>query len=123
MAIAVTQAINARDRGAIEKLTTEDVELRMPPREVFYGWNGIRQFVDELERRLPELTVVVSHLYDGEDFAVVEWDASGLSPGQEPIEELGCVVLRLRDGKLAKANLYGDYSVWRELGEKANRKR
>jgi ketosteroid isomerase-like protein len=119
MADAVTRAINARDRGAIEDLTTEDVELRMPPGDVFYRWAGIRNFMDELERRLPAMTMVMSRVYDGEDFAVVEWDVAGISPGQEPVEELGCLVLRLREGKLAKANLYCDYSLWRELGEKA----
>src|SRR3979411_1116393 len=105
MASAGIAAISARDRGAIEKLTTEDVELRMPPRDVFYGWKGIRQFVDELERRMPALTLVESRVYDGEDFAVVEWDGAGLSSGQERIEGLGCMVLKLRDGKLAGSNV------------------
>lgn len=119
MATAIVAAINEKDRGAIEKLTTEDVVLRMPPRDVFYGWKGIHQFFDELERRIPSLTIVESRVYEGEDFAVVEWDGAGLSPGQELVEGLGCVILRLRDGKLASTNVYGDFALWDELGAQA----
>lgn len=116
----VVRAINARDKGAIEKLMTDDVQLRFPPALVFYGHDGVRGYVDELEARLPDLTMVTSHIYTGDDYAVVEWDASGHSADQRPVQELGCLVLQLRDGLIARANLYGDPSLWRELGQRAH---
>lgn len=120
LAYAVTRAINARDRAAIQELTTEDIQLRFPPRLVFYGRVEIRDFVDELERRIQDLTMVVSRVYAGDDFAVAEWDATGQSATSERVDELGCLVLQLRDGKIARAHLYADTSLWRSLGEQVD---
>lgn len=123
LADAVTRAINARDRAAIQHLTTEDVQLRFPPRLVFYGRDEIRDFLDELERRIQDLTMVVNRVYTGDDFAVTEWDVTGQSATRERVEELGCLVLQLRDGKIARAHLYADMTLWRTLGDNVHSER
>ena len=45
----VVSAINARDHSYIDKLTTDDVQLRLPPDQVFFGRDGVREFVNVLE--------------------------------------------------------------------------
>ena len=115
----VIEAINQRDRDAIEELAHPDVQLRMPPARVFYGCDGVREFFDELEARLPELTVTADKIHAGEDHAVVEWEAAGQSARHDPEEEMGALILHLTDGRISRAHLYLDAARWERLG--ANR--
>jgi hypothetical protein len=86
LAAEVVASINARDYREIELLTITDVQLRFPPRQVFYGREGVRDFRKVLERRLPELTIAASRIYAGDDFAVVEFDEGGRTvPGSNPL--------------------------------------
>src|SRR2546428_13907466 len=96
----VIEAINARNRDAIEKLAHPQVQLRMPPAQVFYGREEVRRFFDELEARLPDLTVVADSIHAGDDFAVVEWEAAGRTAAHDPDEEMGALVLHLREGRI-----------------------
>jgi ketosteroid isomerase-like protein len=112
----VIQAINARDRSAIEALAHDDVQLRMPPGQVFYGCQEVHRFFDELESRLPDLTVTADSIRAGDDFAVVEWESAGRTRRHDPDEEMGALVLHLRDGRIDRAHLYLDLAHWDRLG-------
>ena len=119
LAIKVIEAINDRDRELIEPLTTEDIQLRLPIGEVYYGRAGIRGFFDQLEKMLPDLTLAARKVYTCEHFAIVEYEAAGHSPKLAPKEEsMGVLILEL-DGngrkKVARAQLYLDTAHWQTL--------
>ena len=104
-------AINDRDRGKLDELTTEDVQLFFPPALVFRGRDGLSDFFDELERRVPDLTLTARETYAGDGYAVVEWESTG-----QMGESMGCLVLKEREGMVARARLYLDTAHWARLG-------
>jgi ketosteroid isomerase-like protein len=111
LARGTVQAINDRDRGKLDDLATEDVQLFFPPAMVFRGREGLNEFFNELERRVPDLTLTARETYCGDHFAVVEWESSG-----QIGESMGCLVLKERDGKVARSRLYLDTAHWARLG-------
>jgi len=112
LAEATISAINERDRSKLDELTTEEVRLFFPPHSVFRGREGLNQFFDELERRVPDLTLTAQEFLTGEGFCVVQWESA-------PVEALGCLVLRTRGGAVSRADLYLDTATWQRLGEAA----
>lgn len=116
LALATVTAINDRDRSKLDELATEDVQLFFPPALVFRGREGLGQFFDELERRVPDLTLMARDIYTGDDFAVVEWESSGHGKNAAEVEGMGCLVLRLQDGMVSRARLYLDTAHWATLG-------
>lgn len=112
LALATVSAINDRDRSKLNELATEDVQLTFPPALVFRGRDGLGSFFDELERRVPELTLAARDIYTGPDFAVVEWESSDATAG----DSMGCLVLQIRDGQVARSRLYLDTAHWARLG-------
>src|SRR5438105_15956504 len=96
LAIKVIEAINDRDRELIEPLTTEDVQLRLPIGDVYYGRAGIRGFLDQLEKMLPDLTLAARKLYTCEHFAIVDYGAAGHAPKLAPKDERTGAVLPRR---------------------------
>ncbi len=118
MGLRVLEALNARDYNKVDELTTETVQLRMPPGEVFYGRSGLREFFAQVEARLPELTMVARKLHAGDDFAVIEYDTTGHTrshPGSEVLG-MGCLVLELDGGRLVdRVQLYVDTAQWQQI--------
>ncbi|TMF91769.1 MAG: nuclear transport factor 2 family protein [Chloroflexi bacterium] len=88
----VVSAINARDHSYIDKLTTDQVQLRLPPDQVFFGRDGVRDFVNVLEDRLPKATLIARKVHAGEDFAVVEYDINSTTKTGREVEGMGAVV-------------------------------
>jgi ketosteroid isomerase-like protein len=117
VAAEVVASINARDHSEIERLTTTDVQLRFPPRQVFYGRDGVRDFMEMLERRLPQLTIAARRIYAGDDFAVVEFDESGRTVPGSNLDGMGAMVLKLEDGRVARCQLYLDTAMWEAIAE------
>jgi ketosteroid isomerase-like protein len=111
LALATVAAINDRDRGKLDELASEDVQLFFPPSLVFRGRDGLSDFFDELERRVPDLTLTARETYCGDGFAVVEWESSGQSG-----ESMGCLVLKAQGGKVGRARLYLDTAHWQRIG-------
>ncbi|HEX6487849.1 MAG TPA: nuclear transport factor 2 family protein [Candidatus Dormibacteraeota bacterium] len=111
LALATVQAINDRDRKQLDKLALEDIQLFFPPGMVFYGRQGLTDFFNELERRVPDLTLAAREVLSGDNFAVVEWESSGADT-----ESMGCLVLKTRDGMVSRARLYLDTAHWQRLG-------
>jgi len=109
--MGTVHAINDRDRSKLDELTTEDVQLFFPPAMVFRGRDGLNEFFNELERRVPDLTLTARETYSGDGFAVVEWESSG-----QVGESMGCLVLKEREGKVARARLYLDTAHWARIG-------
>lgn len=114
IAYSVLEAINDRDYSQIEKLCTESVQLRMPPAQVFFGRDGLREFFQSLERVIPDLTLTADQIHSGDDFVVIEYDAAGHPRGSAD-EAMGAIVLRLAEGKIGRIQLYVDTAHWERL--------
>lgn len=119
LAVRVISALNDMDYSQIEPSTTDDVELRFSPGRVFHGREGVREFARMLRAALPECTVVARKIHAGEDFAVVEWEAFGRTPTRRESEDQGVFVMELRDGRVARVNLYVDTAAWAKVQQDA----
>lgn len=120
IAIEVLQAINDRDFDQIDRLSTEDVQLRMPPGQVFYGRPGIRAFFEGLRRLMPTLTLVARKVRAGEGFAVVEYEGVGTSSSSgDEVPSLGAFVIDLQGDQVSRCQLYLDTAQWNRLQEGA----
>ena len=109
-ALQIVEAINDRDYDRINQWTTEDVQLRLPPGQVFYGQQGVYEFFRVLEARLPHLIVTARKVHAGPGFAVVEYDTAGDSE-----DGMGAIVLELEGDRVRRVQLYLDTARWAEL--------
>ncbi|HEX6548323.1 MAG TPA: nuclear transport factor 2 family protein [Candidatus Dormibacteraeota bacterium] len=114
LAERVVQAINDRDYSQIDQLAASDVQLRMPPRQVFYGRDGMREFFAMLEARLPTLTLTARKVHAGDGFAVVEYEGVAPTPGGE-VDGMGALVLELDGESVQRVQLYVDTAQWEQL--------
>jgi len=115
----VVSAINARDHSYIDKLTTDQVQLRLPPDQVFFGRDGVRDFVNVLEDRLPKATLIARKVHAGEDFAVVEYDINSTTKTGREVEGMGAVVLELDDGRIDRVQIYLDTAQWAQISSES----
>ena len=115
LAVELLDAVNERAWDQIETRTTSDVELRLPPGRVFSGREGVREFCEALQSLIPDLTVVGTRIYAGEDFAVIEYESAG--HGAVSAEGLGVLVLRCQAGRLSRVQLYVDTALWKDLAQ------
>lgn len=115
----VVSAINARDHSYIDKLTTDDVQLRLPPDQVFFGRDGVRDFVNVLEDRLPKATLIARKVHAGDDFAVVEYDINTTTRSGREVEGMGAVVMELDDGRIGRVQIYLDTAQWAEISSES----
>ena len=115
----VVSAINARDHSYIDKLTTDQVQLRLPPDQVFFGRDGVRDFVNVLEDRLPKATLIARKVHAGEDFAVVEYDINSTTKTGREVEGMGAVVLELDDGRIDRVQVYLDTAQWAQISSES----
>ncbi|GAC1337166.1 MAG: hypothetical protein NVSMB29_01100 [Candidatus Dormibacteria bacterium] len=113
LAVELLNAVNERAWDRIETRTTEDVELRLPPGRVFAGRHGVREFCEALQALIPDLTVVGTKIYAGDDFAVIEYESAG--HGNVSAEGLGVLILRVAGDRLSRVQLYVDTALWRDL--------
>ncbi|MFN2451863.1 MAG: nuclear transport factor 2 family protein [Candidatus Dormibacteria bacterium] len=113
LAVALLDAVNERAWDRIETRTTVDVELRLPPGRVFAGREGVRDFLEALQGLIPDLTVVGTRIYAGDDFAVIEYESAG--HGAVSAEGMGVLVLRVEGDRLSRVQLYVDTALWKDL--------
>jgi uncharacterized protein (TIGR02246 family) len=117
VATAMVTAINDRDYSKIESFSTEDVQLMLPPNQVFKGRDAIERFFHRLDELLPQLTVVAREIHSGDDFAVVEWESQGTSARESPVTSMGALVLRFQGDRIRRSTLYLDTAQWQSLQE------
>ena len=110
------EAINRREYDSINLLVTDDVQLRLPPGQVFRGPSGVREFFEHLDHIVPSLTLAISRVYSGPDFAVVEWWSSGATPAGSETESLGVAVLQVEGDRVSRIQIYLDTAEWERLG-------
>ena len=117
-ASAIFNAINRRDFDQLEPLTTADVELLLPPGQLFEGRSGVERFLRTLDEILPDLILVAHHTYSGEDFSVVEWESFAHTAADRESSGLGVTVMRFDGDRVSRIHLYLDTAEWaRVLGD------
>lgn len=109
-------AINHRAYDRIDALVTDDVQLRFPPTQLFKGSRGVRDFFEHLDQVLPSLTLAISKIHAGRDFAVVEWLSAGATSRGVEHDGMGATVLQVEDGRVSRIQLYLDTAEWQRLG-------
>jgi ketosteroid isomerase-like protein len=119
LADQVVSAINARDHSYIDKLTTDSVQLRLPPDSVFFGREGVRDWVTTLEDLLPEATLVARKVHAGDGFAVVEYDINSRTRAGASVEGMGAIVLELDGDRIDRVQVYLDTAQWARIREGA----
>lgn len=119
IAVRLAEAINQRDYTAIEELCAPDVQLRLPPGQVFFGRDEVGRFLHRLEELIPDLTFTPRKVWRGMNFVIVEWDTAGHPSDRRRLEaedSMGVVVMELEEaGEIQRVQLYLDTARWREL--------
>jgi ketosteroid isomerase-like protein len=119
IALRLAEAINQRDYGAIEELCAPDVQLRLPPGQVFFGRDEVGRFLHRLEELIPDLTFTPRKVWRGMNFVIVEWDTAGHPADRRRAaaeDSMGVVVMELgAGGDVERVQLYLDTARWREL--------
>ena len=110
----VMTAVSTNRRDLVQHLVTDDVELRMPPRRVYWGKGGINDFLDALSARLPDIVAVPDATYAGGGFAVVEFEAGGTT-SDTVVDTTGCVVFVFDGALVRRIQLYVDTELWERL--------
>ena len=70
------------------------------------GKSAVREFLDDMFRRIPDVRWDEIRHFACPELAVVEWLTTGTPRGVTRYEVQGCDVLALRDGKIAAKRSY-----------------
>ena len=70
------------------------------------GQPAVREFLEDMFRRIPDVRWDEIRHFAHPDLAVVEWLTTGTPRGSTRYEVQGCDVLALRDGKIAAKRSY-----------------
>jgi len=97
---------NGHDVAGILSLMTDDVIFEAsfgkdPWGARVVGRPAVREFLEDMFRRIPDVRWDEIRHFAHPDLAVVEWLTTGTPRGSTRYEVQGCDVLALRDGKIA----------------------
>ena len=110
-------AWNAHDLDAIDALHAGDVVFENHNAgERAEGAEAVRAHVGEIFRNWPDLRFRSRDLRAGADFAVCEWTALATAPDGRRLEWDGVDVFPIRDGLIARKDVYSAYAQHRVLG-------
>ena len=102
---------NGHDVEGILAMMTEDVVFEAsfgkdPWGSRVTGKKDLREFLQEMFERVPDIRWDEIRHYAAPEIAVVEWLTSGTPRGGTRFEVQGCDILALRDGKIAAKRSY-----------------
>jgi len=109
-------AWNAQDLDAIAALHTEDVVFENHNAgERAVGATAVREHIAGIFARWPDLRFEGRSLRVGPDFAVCEWTARATTEDGQRLEWDGVDVLPIRDGLIARKDVYSTAHAARTL--------
>ena len=102
---------NGHDLDGILAMMTEDVIFEAsfgkdPWGARVVGQGAVREFLDDMFRRIPDVRWDEIRHFACPDLAVVEWLTTGTPRGGTRYEVQGCDVLALRSGKISAKRSY-----------------
>jgi ketosteroid isomerase-like protein len=114
---AYDDAWNRQDLDAIDALQTDDVVFENHTAcERAEGAAAVRAHIGGIFERWPTLRFRGRRLYVADDFAVSEWTATATRPDGTQLEWDGVDVFPLRDGKIARKDVYSTSHAPRVIG-------
>ena len=107
---------NGHDVEGILAMMTDDVIFeasfgKEPWGARAVGKSAVREFLDDMFRRIPDVRWDEIRHFACPELAVVEWLTTGTARGGTRYEVQGCDVLALRDGKIAAKRSYRKASL------------
>jgi steroid delta-isomerase-like uncharacterized protein len=104
---AYNAAWNRQDLDAVASHHADDVVFENHTAgEKAEGAAAVREHIGGIFERWPDLRFDGRRLYVADDFAVSEWTASATTPDGRRIEWDGVDVFPVRDGKIARKDVY-----------------
>ena len=104
---AYDDAWNRQDLDAVASMHTDDVVFENHTAgERAEGAAAVRSHIGGIFERWPSLRFANRRLYVADGFAVSEWTATATRPDGVTIEWDGVDVFPLRDGKIARKDVY-----------------
>jgi steroid delta-isomerase-like uncharacterized protein len=102
---------NGHDVDGILAMMTDDVVFEAsfgkdPWGTRITGKRAVREFLEEMFQRIPDVRWDERHHFAHPELAVVEWLTTGTPRGGTRYEVQGCDVLALRDGRIAAKRSY-----------------
>ena len=102
---------NGHDLDGILAMMTDDVVFEAsfgkdPWGARVAGRTAVREFLEDMFRRIPDVRWDEIRHYAAPELAVVEWLTTGTPRGGTRYEVQGCDVLALRSGKIAAKRSY-----------------
>jgi steroid delta-isomerase-like uncharacterized protein len=102
---------NGHDLDGILAMMTDDVIFeasfgKEPWGSRVVGKAALRDFLDDMFRRIPDIRWDETRHFACSEHAVVEWLTTGTPRGSTRYEVEGCDILSLRDGKIAAKRSY-----------------
>jgi steroid delta-isomerase-like uncharacterized protein len=110
-------AWNAQDVDAIAALHSDDVVFQNHTAgECVEGAAAVAEHIAAIFARYPDMRFSGRRLYLGHDFAVSEWTATATLPDGRRAEWDGVDVFPIRDGLIARKDVYSSSGTPRILG-------
>jgi steroid delta-isomerase-like uncharacterized protein len=114
---AYDDAWNRQDLEGLCAFHTEDVVFaNHTAGEVVEGAEAVRAHIEGIFERWPTLRFRGRRFYAADDFAVSEWTATATRPDGAQIEWDGVDVFPIRDGKIARKDVYSSSHTPRVVG-------
>ncbi len=114
---AYDEAWNRQDLDALCSFHADDVVFaNHTAGEVVEGADAVRAHIAGIFERWPSLRFRGRRFYAADDFAVSEWTATATRDDGSEIEWDGVDVFPIRDGKIARKDVYSSSHAPRVLG-------
>lgn len=108
---------NTQDLDAVMASYTDDIVFQNhtagePP---VAGTAAVREHIGAIFERWPDMRFSSRRLYVSDGFCVSEWTARATTPSGRRIEWDGVDVMPIRDGRIARKDVYSTSATAREL--------
>ena len=110
------EARNSQDVGALAELYTEDVVFQnhTAGEEPVEGREAVLAHIAAIFERWPDMRFTSRRLYLADGFCTSEWTARATTPDGRRIEWDGVDVMPIRNGAIARKDVYSTSHIARE---------
>jgi len=110
------EAWNSQDVGALAELYTEDVVFQnhTAGEEPVEGREAVLAHIAAIFERWPDMRFTSRRLYLADGFCTSEWTARATTPDGRRIEWDGVDVMPIRNGAIARKDVYSTSHIARE---------
>lgn len=110
--IELAQAWSARDIPKILTLFTEDGVWEASWGARYVGKDELRRGLEELFKNVPDVKFVEPKRFASGEHAVSEWRVVGTRLDGTKIDDQGCDIFTIRDGRVVRKRAYRKAPLW-----------